>query len=213
MPATGGPSNEQHVEALRKGLSGERRVAAISLARAAIRGRASLPRVLADALGAALGDPASVRRESACCAGDWALADLAPSLERLVAQGKDAADPDAGVRAAAVRALARVAGRRAAPVLGSVALGDPAHDVRAAAVAAIGPLLAGAAGASQGKSPGRGRAVVRTRGTPAGARAAGQRDAHTRELRALLERIRESDPSALVAEIAAEVLEETRARP
>jgi HEAT repeat protein len=70
-----------------------------------------------------------------------ARAQYEPEVEEAVI--KALADPDPGVRMAAVRALARWGGRSATKALMESGAADPSPEVRAVAVEALGRILEG----------------------------------------------------------------------
>jgi HEAT repeat protein len=77
--------------------------------------------------------------DPAARAGAVARARLEPSVEEVLIESLS--DPSPEVRAAAIRVLARMEGRRATDALMEVSAGDISILVRAEAVAALGRIL------------------------------------------------------------------------
>jgi hypothetical protein len=112
-------------------------------------------------------------------------------------------DPDAGVRAIAVQSLGKIGGPQALQALEKVAFEDRNEEVRARVAGALGGLAINEQGeAAIAPGPLRVRGAVRTRGAvpskPVSPEVARIRD--------LLQRIRQTNPSDYVREMADESL-------
>lgn len=206
-PSTEWPALPELLRGLREGDSEKRRLAAIALGRTAIRTReATRPRTAATIAPAAecalRGPDPTARREIAYALGQWGGDEAVVLLAGLVAPEHGTSDPDPAVRATTVRALARTGDPRTQAAI-VAALDDPAHDVRVAAVAAIGRLTTAPPVHRERDNTVRSRGAVRVRGGVAKASA-------PTTLRGHLECARDNDSSEQVRDLAREVLSRAR---